>query len=273
LSIGNLTQDATARNQTKAGAGTLVVRGTDNHAGTTSVTGGTLQLATTGNMTATSSVTVSSGAKLQVDGTISSPGAVTINSGGTLAGTGAVSGAVTVNSGGNLSPGASPESLAVGALSLLAGSTFIYETDSRLSFATGADLVNVALGGNTLIDTTGTGVTLSVSDLNPTPVLYANKFTLMSYDATKAPIGTFAGRPEGSLVTIGVTDYAIHYADVSPGVNFDAPAAGSGFNYVTLVAVPEARAFLLVGLVCVVFGAAKGGLKLFAGRDAAGTCG
>jgi len=234
---------ATAANLTKTGNAALTLSAANTYGGVTTINGGTLNANNaTGSATGT--------------------GAIVVNSGGTLAGTGAVSGGVTVNSGGNLSPGASPESLAVGALSLMAGSTFIYEINSSLSFAVGADLVNVALGGNTVIDTTGAGVSLSVSDLAATPVLYANKFTLMSYDATKTPIGTFAGRPEGSLVTIGVTDYSIHYADMAPGVNFDAPAAGTGFNYVTLTAVPEARAFLLVGLVCIVFGAAR----IFAAR-------
>jgi hypothetical protein len=106
-------------------------------------------------------------------------------------------------------------------------------------------------------------VTLSVDDVAVTDVLYANKLTLLSYDATKAPIGTFAGRPEGSLVTIGVTDYAIHYADIEPGLNFDAPASGTGFNYVTLTAVPEADAFILGGLICMVVGLVHGGRKLF----------
>jgi hypothetical protein len=206
---------------------------------------------------------------LKVNGSFTGTGAITVASGGTLAGTGSVSGPVTVNSGGFISPGASPESLAVGALSLMAGSTFVYEINSSLPFAIGADLVNVALGGAALIDTTGAGVTLSVSDLATTPVVYGNKFTLLSYDATKAPIGTFAGRPEGSLVTIGLTDYTIHYADIAPGVNFDAPTAGTGFNYVTLTAVPEASAVLFGGLVCLVIGIAYGGRKFIGGRAAA----
>jgi hypothetical protein len=112
----------------------------------------------------------------------------------------------------------------VGALSLLAGSTFVYEINSSLPFAVGADLVNVALGGVALIDTTGAGVTLSVSDLAATPI-----------------------------------------ADISPGVNFDAPAAGTGFNYVTLTAVPEASAVLFGGLICLVIGITYGGRKFVAG--------
>jgi autotransporter-associated beta strand protein len=237
---GKIVDDAGTTSVAKSGSGTWTLSGANPYTGTTTINAGILQ----------------------VNGSITGGGAVTVNNGGTLAGTGAITGAVTVNSGGKLSPGASPESLAVGALSLMAGSTFVYGIDSSLPFAIGADLVNVALTGNTLIDTTGAGVTLNVNDLATTPVVYANKFTLLSYDATKAPIGTFAGRPEGSIVTIGLSSFTIRYEDIAPGVNFDAPAAGTGFKYVTLSAVPEASSVLFGGLVCIVLGVAVGGKKL-----------
>ena len=134
-----------------------------------------------------------------------SPGSGNVGvSGGVVGGTGSLTGSVTVSGTGIVSPGGTGnvESLAVGGLSLLAGSTLVYEINSSLPFAIGADLMNVVLGGDTFLDTTGAGVTLSVDDIALTDAVYANKLTLLSYDATKAPIGTFAGRPEGSLVTI-----------------------------------------------------------------------
>ena len=191
LSVNNVTQDS-ARNYTKAGAGTLVVRGTDSHSGTTPINGGIWHLASTGNMTATSSVTVATGAKLVVDGTISSTGAVTINSGGTLAGTGSIAGPVTVS--GTLSPGNSIESLGVGALTFSGTSTFVYEVDStyNVSLAAAADLVNA--NGNLLIASTAM---LNLVDIG-TPINVVQpgtKFTLISYAGTWDN-GTFAGRPD-----------------------------------------------------------------------------
>ena len=229
----------------KSGVGNLVLSGPNVYGGGTVVTAGTL-LANNALGSATGSGNVGV-------------------SGGVFGGTGSLTGSVTVSGTGIVSPGGTGnvESLAVGGLSLLAGSTLVYEINSSLPFAIGADLMNVVLGGDTFLDTTGAGVTLSVDDIALTDAVYANKLTLLSYDATKAPIGTFAGRPEGSLVTIGVTGYTIHYADIEPGLNFDAPGAGSGFNYVTLTAVPEADAFMLGGLVCMVVGIVHGGRKLF----------
>ena len=85
---------------TKAGAGTLVLSGTNNLSGATTVSGGSLK----------------------VTGAIASS-AVTVESGASLGGTGTV-GALTVNSGATLTPGMSPGTLTVaGNLLLQTGST------------------------------------------------------------------------------------------------------------------------------------------------------
>jgi hypothetical protein len=96
------------------------------------------------------------------------------------------------------------------------------------------------------------------------------KFTLLSYDQTAGLSGNFASLPEGSTLAVGLNQFAIHYADLVPGGNFDAPAAGTGFKYVTLttVAVPEAGAVLMGALVCLAVGLAHAGRKYLRGAAA-----
>lgn len=78
--------DASGTSLVKIGTGMLVLTGTNTYTHGTTVNGGILMVNTPG-----------------ASGT--GPGAVTVNSGGTLAGTGIVSGPVSVNSGGALVPG------------------------------------------------------------------------------------------------------------------------------------------------------------------------
>src|SRR5206468_8193879 len=126
---------------------------------------------------------------------ITGTGAVTVKNGGTLAGTGSLAGAVTVQSGGFVGPGAPPAVLTVGQLSLLAGSTQLYDIDSSLATNIGADAMKV-LGGVT-IDTSGLGVALNANDLatpqTQTVLPPGTRFTLMAYNALAGLTGTFAG--------------------------------------------------------------------------------
>jgi fibronectin-binding autotransporter adhesin len=84
----------------------------------------------TGRLTLTAansyaSLTTINGGTLAVDGSI--PGSVEVNTGATLAGTGTIGGSVTLNAGGTVAPGASPESLSVGSLAMMAASTIRME--------------------------------------------------------------------------------------------------------------------------------------------------
>jgi autotransporter-associated beta strand protein len=225
--------------------GTQILTGANTYSGGTTISGGTLKANNT-------------------SGSGTGTGAVVVNSGGTLAGTGAVSGAVTVNSGGTLSPGASVESLGVGPLTLAGASTLKYEINSSVALNVAADLVNVATGGAVSINP---AALLSASDVATTPVVLAlgTKFTLLSYAQSAGLTGNFSGFAEGSTVPIGVNQFAIHYADLQPGSNFDAPASGTGFKYVTLTtvaAVPEAGAVLMGAIVCLAVGLAHVSQKL-----------
>lgn len=135
---------------TKSNTGTLTFTAPNTYTGGTIINGGTLL------------VTNTSGSGL---GT----GAVAVD-GGTLGGTGAISGAVTVNSGGTLAPGASIESLDVGSL--------VLNTGSILSMELGApgtsDLIKVTSSGGLNI----AGGSVSLSNAGG---LAAGTYTLVDY--------------------------------------------------------------------------------------------
>ena len=223
----------------KVGSGKLVVTGTNSYGGATNVNGGILQ----------------------VDGNHSGTGAVTVNTGGTLAGTGSLAGAVTVNTGGTVSPGASIDSFAVGALTFNTGSTLNVEINSDLSFSVGADL----LDANGDLNIAATGALLAIVDAGST-VLTSVKYTLISY-AGSWNGNSFDSYADDSTVVIGSNSYVINYNDSTAGDNFGGGAYG---NFVTLsiTAIPEASSILLGGLVCIVVGSAVGGRKFLKRRAA-----
>jgi outer membrane autotransporter protein len=91
---------------TQQGNGILLLSGISTYTGPTNILGGTLRLE--GNLGNT---------------------AVTIANGATLGGSGTLGGTLIVQSGGLLSPGSSPGILTVGALTLLPGSTTLFEIE------------------------------------------------------------------------------------------------------------------------------------------------
>ncbi len=127
-------------NVTKIGAGTVILAGTgNNYLGTTEVKAGTLLV----------------NGKLLTGG-----GAVIVDAGATLGGTGTIARGVAVSTGGTLSPGD-----AVGTFTLSSGLSLA--NGSNLGFTLGSPNVAGGTGGNDLVSTTaltlGTGVALSVT--------------------------------------------------------------------------------------------------------------
>ncbi|WP_187640191.1 autotransporter domain-containing protein [Bosea sp. F3-2] len=126
--------------------------------------------------------TLVSAGELRVDGTLSGLGAMTVNAGATLSGTGGIAGAVTVN--GTLSAGHSPGTLTVGALTLNGGSTSIFELNSP-GVVGGSDPV----AGNDLVEVTGN---LTLGGTLDARAAAAGHYRLFDYGGTLA--GSFASQ-------------------------------------------------------------------------------
>ncbi len=174
----------------KVGAGAWTLTADNSYLGNTRIEGGTLRI---------------NGSQPSSD--------VLIWSAGTLGGTGAA-GRVT-STGGALSPGLSPGTLTSGDLLLDSSTECILELANA-----GADQMNVqgsiGLGSAQLI--------LSAAGLLPEE---GQPFVIVNNDGTDAVTGTFAGLPEGALVSAGPRQFLITYG-------------GGGGNDVVLLATNTA---------------------------------
>jgi hypothetical protein len=152
----------------------------------------------------------------------STTGDVTVN-GGTLGGIGMISGAVTLGSGGHLAPGASVESLGVGALTTNVGSILDFELGPP---GTG-DVLTVA--GSLTIN----GGSLNLTDMGG---MGAGLYTLIDY-------GTFSGSLTGLGTPTGPAGYAFELIDTGSTIEL------------AVTAVPEPSTvaiavFGLIGCIC-----------------------
>ena len=226
----------------------MTVSGINNdYKGATTVTGGTLIVS--GSLSATPSVSIGTGAIMQVDGVVNSAATVTVA--GILKGTGSV-GAVSVQNGGTLAPGHSPGVLTVtnglafsgpgASLSIIINST---------TAGTGYSQVNVT-GGTVNLN----GATLNLT-LNYTPAL-----AVVNADGSAFPSlgdtfylvlgnssinGQFAGTQGPSFsgglntITIGGQEFAINYQSDGGPINDN----GIG-NQIALMAIPEPQTWVML---------------------------
>lgn len=202
----------------KVGAGTLTLSGASTYSGATVVSAGTLLVNGSLGNTAVSAT------------------------GGTLGGTGTITSTVSISGTGTvLSPGASIQSLATGALTMGAGTVFAYEAADASS--TGADL----LAANGALSLTGVTLDLSSADLDALSWLPGDKITLISYNGSPITSG-FAGFDDDTTYFFGSNEWLFNYDDVTAGTNFNTEATATGTSFVTLTVIPEPSAALLGGI-------------------------
>lgn len=192
----------------KSGLGTQTLGDTNTYTGTTTVDAG----------------------KLVINGSISTS-TTTVNSTGTLAGSGTV-GAVTVKSGGFIAPGNSPGTLNTGNIILEVGSTLGIEIDGA-TVGTEYDRLNVT-GSVSLAGLLSMTMSGSYAPANGT------LFFILANDGADAITGTFSNAPvNGGTYTLGGQKFQISYAGDTTTSSF------TGGNDVVLQAVPEPASLLL----------------------------
>ena len=219
---------------TSTAANTLAPAINNNGSGAVSLTkNGTGTWVISNGGTFSGATTINAG--LLVMNGIASSSAVTVNSGGTLGGSGSV-GNVTVNNGGAVAPGNSPGTLNTKNFSLLSGGALKLEIGGVN--AGQFDQVNVtgtvSLAGNVQISLFG-GYTPNLGD----------KFFVVLNDSTDLVTGTFANTDASNDVTVGNTVFAVNYTDNSSG-------GGSGndvsLTVINIVPEPASTGLFLLGL-------------------------
>jgi autotransporter-associated beta strand protein len=140
---------------TESGTGVLTLSGNDSYTGPTAVSGSGGRLVVSGSLTGTASISVASGAHLEVDGALINSGVASVS--GFLNGTGSVD-AVDINSGGTLGPGRSTiGALAAGVLTangnvLFTGSASIFSIRLGVASPSDSDQLNIANGDSVTLD-------------------------------------------------------------------------------------------------------------------------
>ncbi len=203
LNLGAGAVTLTSNRTVTTTAGTLTEGGIIGGAfSLTKLGSGALKL--TGNSTFSGGVTIGGGSLLadNSSGSGAGSGAVTVNSGATLGGTGTISGAVTVNSGGTLTPGD--------------GGTAIFNTGT-LVLSSGSNL-NIVLNGNTAgsgysrVNVSGSA-TITGSNLNLSGTRSAHDGAQLSViNTTNGLTGTFSGLVQNGTVTFNGVVYSANYS-------------------------------------------------------------
>ena len=200
------------------------------------ITGGSAKdgdgtLALNGLMVATSGWSITAGV-LNVGPTIEL-GDVTLD-GGTLGGTGVV-GNVTAPVGGTIAPGDSPGLLNVGSLTLDGSVTVDEEIDGPNA---GSDYDRIRASGDVDLAGAHLNVTLGFA---PAP---GTVFRIIDNTGTNPVAGTFAGLPNGAVLTIGATTLLIRY-DAGDGNDVELRTLGNPTANPDLYALPAGAVFTI----------------------------
>ncbi len=220
--IPALTNGTTTGGLTKTGLGTLAIGGNSSYTGLTTVSLGTLLI--NGNQTAAN-------------------GALGVSTGAILGGNGTIGGAVTINSGGTLAPGNSPGNLTVNnSVTLADGAVFSVELNGA-TVGTEYDRVTMT-GSGSVFSLTGTNDL--VLSLGYTPAANAF-FFLVDNQGGSAISGIFeklngvtTTLTQGSVFTVGAQQFKISYIGDVTGGTF------TGGDDLVVQAIPEPATWVLL---------------------------
>lgn len=214
---------------TKRGLNTLTLTGVNTYTGKTTVEAGTLALAGTGSIAASTTLDIKGGAVLDV----SAATGWTLGAGQSIRGAGSlITGALGATFAGTVAPGSSPGVFTVnGGMNLTGTYAFEYQGGTA-----NADLLDVNGALNI------TGAVINFSQLGTYAM--SDKFTLAAYSSLT---GTFTGyATDDAIYTVNGEQWLLNYNDVTPGLN----GAGDGVSstgFITITAVPEPSVAFLGG--------------------------
>lgn len=221
-------------NIVKAGLGTLVLNGANTYSGGTEVNAGTLTVNNT-------------------SGSGTGTGALTVNSGATLSGSGIVGSSTSIS--GIHSPGNSPGiQTFTNGLTYLSGATFVWELTANATTVRGTAFDGVDVNGGTLTINTGVANNL-VFNGSGSAVLWADAF----WDSNQS-WQVFSNASLPTLASGSVFD-TINISLDSLGNDFATSRAGSSFSWSTTgndvylnYTVPEPGTYALLALAAAGFG-------------------
>jgi len=230
----------------KEGSGTWTLSGVNSYSGATTVSAGTLNVASTGNISSSSATTVNGG-NMVVNGTA---GAVTVNSGGSLLGSGTV-GAVALTSGSFLKPGNSPGNLTAASSIWNAGATYEWQISSLTGTAgTAWDLFTVTGGLNLSALSSSSTFNLSLDSAGALAGFSSTSDYTWTFAKAASITGlssTSAGTDISALFNILATNFN---GGTGPTNGFKVVVGETtgGYTNLNLTTVPEPSASSLMGI-------------------------
>lgn len=248
---------------TKAGAGTQILTSANSYTGGTTITGGRLEIASSGRINGTAGVTINgSGAELKYNSATALTQPITFTQ-GIISGTGAIGTGVTVATGDILAPGNSPGAQAyTSGLIWSPGGTYKWEINNATgSVGTNWDVLNVSGGALNLSGLSSENrfnldlITLSGTASGPMANYVDGQsysFALATYSSLALPTG-FSGADLTSLFQLNMGGW-LNTMPAPGNISVVNNAATSTIN---LVVVPEPTSAGLLAAAALAAGVAR----------------
>ena len=220
------TQDGTGGGFTKVGTGILTLGGSNNYAGTTTVNAGTLRI--NGNQ-------------------VAATGALTVQTGATLSGSGTIGGATTIN--GRHNPGNSPGIQTFNnGLTYNTGATFVWELTSNAASGRGTVFDGVNVTGGALSINTGVASDL-VFDATGSSVDWSDAFwgsnrQWLVFDNASSP--ALGSANVFDTINVGFDSFSQSLAAVRSGSTFSWEQIDNGVYLTYTIPEPSTGALLVL---------------------------